>query len=214
VRRVAFGWRFPGGGLVTFELEAQPLRRARGLRYACPMAGTAISHATAMDLLRGSQSFRDTLIAVLAEAPFDAYFWETPPVCAATLGRGFEFVVIDAPTLARLTPDEAAFSEHFGRVGPGHPVAFPNLGADAVLVAPAPSSASSAYAHLGRFVREAPAVEAHALLAEVGAQVRRRLGSRRLWLSTSGLGVAWLHVRLDSTPKYYQHAPYAYARSA
>jgi hypothetical protein len=29
-----------------------------------------------------------------------------------------------------------------------------------------------------------------------------------MWLSTSGLGVAWLHIRLDSTPKYYQHQPY------
>ena len=29
-----------------------------------------------------------------------------------------------------------------------------------------------------------------------------------LWVSTSGLGVYWLHVRLDSYPKYYQHAPY------
>jgi len=28
------------------------------------------------------------------------------------------------------------------------------------------------------------------------------------WLSTSGLGIAWLHVRLDERPKYYTHAPY------
>ena len=28
------------------------------------------------------------------------------------------------------------------------------------------------------------------------------------WLSTSGLGVYWLHVRLDSYPKYYTYRPY------
>ena len=29
-----------------------------------------------------------------------------------------------------------------------------------------------------------------------------------VWTSTSGLGVYWLHVRLDSRPKYYQHQPF------
>jgi len=27
-------------------------------------------------------------------------------------------------------------------------------------------------------------------------------------LSTAGMGVYWLHVRLDTRPKYYQHTPY------
>ena len=35
-----------------------------------------------------------------------------------------------------------------------------------------------------------------------------RVGARPIWLSTAGHGVAWLHVRLDSRPKYYLHAPY------
>ena len=30
----------------------------------------------------------------------------------------------------------------------------------------------------------------------------------RLWISTAGLGVTWVHVRIDSRPKYYTHAPY------
>ncbi|WP_391540805.1 DUF6940 family protein [Halomicronema hongdechloris] len=32
--------------------------------------------------------------------------------------------------------------------------------------------------------------------------------SRPRWVNASGLGVAWLHVRLDTRPKYYQHEPY------
>ena len=31
---------------------------------------------------------------------------------------------------------------------------------------------------------------------------------RPLWLSTNGLGVAWLHARIDARPKYYSHRPY------
>lgn len=29
-----------------------------------------------------------------------------------------------------------------------------------------------------------------------------------LWISTSGLGVSWLHVRLNFYPKYYSHNSY------
>ena len=33
-------------------------------------------------------------------------------------------------------------------------------------------------------------------------------GDAPTWVSTAGGGVAWLHVRLDSAPKYYTHRPY------
>jgi hypothetical protein len=29
-----------------------------------------------------------------------------------------------------------------------------------------------------------------------------------LWLSTAGMGVSWLHVRLDSSLKYYGYKPF------
>jgi hypothetical protein len=32
--------------------------------------------------------------------------------------------------------------------------------------------------------------------------------NRLLWLSTSGLGVSWLHIRIDYVPKYYNHLEY------
>jgi hypothetical protein len=36
-----------------------------------------------------------------------------------------------------------------------------------------------------------------------------RISDTPTWLSTAGLGVIWLHLRLDSRPKYYSHRPYA-----
>ena len=33
-------------------------------------------------------------------------------------------------------------------------------------------------------------------------------GAMPTWLSTAGMGVSWLHVRLDSQPKYYGFAAY------
>ena len=48
------------------------------------------------------------------------------PVTAATIGREFEFVVLDAPGLVR-RPDPDAFQQDFADSETGA-VAFPNLG--------------------------------------------------------------------------------------
>jgi len=57
-------------------------------------------------------------------------------------------------------------------------------------------------------VRNAPAPQVHALLQRLAREALARLSDRPLWISTAGMGVYWLHVRLDSRPKYYRHAPY------
>ena len=41
-----------------------------------------------------------------------------------------------------------------------------------------------------------------------GQAIRENLGPIPRWLSTAGLGVPWLHLRLDTRPKYYQYGPY------
>ena len=72
-----------------------------------------------------------------------------------------------------------------------------------MLVVPVPLDANTDYAHLASFVRSATAPQQGAFWQAVGEAVRDSLSAQRLWLSTSGLGVYWLHVRLDSRPKYY-----------
>jgi hypothetical protein len=42
--------------------------------------------------------------------------------------------------------------------------------------------------------------------AEVAAWLETR--PLPLWVSTSGLAVPWLHLRLDARPKYYGFEPY------
>jgi hypothetical protein len=99
--------------------------------------------------------FRAFFIALLADAPFSAFRLETPPINAASVGRPFEFVLLDSPGLAS-QPDRDAFAEHFGGQQSGDVVSFPNLNNDAILVVPCPLGPLSAYGHLAAFVREAP----------------------------------------------------------
>ena len=56
--------------------------------------------------------FRAFFIALLADAPFSAFRWETPPITTASAVRPFEFVLLDSPDLAS-HPDPDAFAEHF-----------------------------------------------------------------------------------------------------
>jgi len=151
--------------------------------------------------------FRAFFIALLADAPFSAFRLETPPINAASVGRPFEFVLLDSPGLAS-HPDPDAFAEHFRGQHSGDVVSFPNLNNDAILVVPCPLGPVSAYGHLAAFVREAPDAQNHSLWRLVGELMEQRLGPRPVWLSTAGAGVSWLHVRLDQRPKYYGHAPY------
>ena len=131
--------------------------------------------------------------------------WETPCVTAATLHRKFEFVLLEANSLLRAV-DREAFAEHFDA---SHTVVtFPNLGQNAILVVPCPASDDGIYGHLASFIRDAPERQLHDFWREIAEAMNQRLGDYPVWLSTAGMGISWLHVRLDSQPKYYGYSPY------
>ena len=161
----------------------------------------------------GEASFRSFFAKILRDAPFDAYRWETPPVTKATLDREFQFVLIDCPPLAR-PADRRAFAEFFDAAAPEEQaIVFENLGRDATLVVPCPPGDAAAanvdhFAHLASFVRQADDEQVDAFWQLVGRTMCEKVGDQPLWLSTAGIGVAWLHVRLDQRPKYYAHRPY------
>lgn len=166
-----------------------------------------LSYADVLNHWAGDEGFRAWFNEQLAACSFTAFRWETPPVTRATIQRPFEFVLLDAPELDRAA-DSSDFAEHFRSAGSNRIVTFANLGNDATLVVPVPVGAKTAYAHLGAFVREAPAAQRSALWQGVAEAMEQRLGERPVWLNTAGAGVSWLHVRLDDRPKYYGHAPY------
>ena len=90
--------------------------------------------------------------------------------------------------------------------------ASPKLGQDTLLVVPTghgSSATPSACGHLAAFCRTASPAEQPALWSAVAQAALDRIREAPCWLSTSGLGIAWLHVRLDDRPKYVTWAPYA-----
>jgi len=127
-------------------------------------------------------------------------------VTSQNLQQAFECVFVSSPLLAGMPPDSSPFAEYFRT--DCSVVAFESLGRDALLVAPCPGMQVDNFAHLARFVATASAERASAFWMAVGEALEKMLGASPTWLSTAGLGVSWLHVRLDTRPKYYRHAPY------
>jgi hypothetical protein len=191
-----------------WESKVETLNDDRVQRVSIGSGGTRLTYAQVMHRWQHDVGFCEYFDSLLSAARYSAFFWETPPVTDATVDQPFEFVLVAGLQLVGVRPDPAAFESHFARDTGRSVVTFPNLGGDATLIAPCPVAAPSAYGHLAAFVREAPQSQRHTLWQVVGAALEQRIGGRPTWLSTSGLGVSWLHVRLDSRPKYYQYDPY------
>ncbi len=192
-----------------YSADVMQLVEGRVLRFGLLRDGELLSWSDVVHRWQTDQSFRRFFISVLADAPFPAYFWETQPVTRTSIDREFEFVLVDSRSLAGVRTDEQAFANHFASAKPGASVIeFPNLSGDATLVVPCPGEPSSAYSQISTFARQAPDDQQHQLWSMVGAALERQLSAQPVWLNTSGLGIYWLHIRLDSSPKYYTHEPY------
>ena len=187
--------------------SARTEKLSRACIFRVEHAHRPIGFADVLHRWQDDAAFWDFFIALLADASYSAFRWETPPVTSSSADRPFEFALLDSPELES-EPDPDAFAEHFRSAANDDVISFPNLNHDAILVVPRPLGDSSAYGHIAAFLRGAPDAQKHSLWSLVGKLMEHRLGPNPVWLSTAGAGVAWLHVRLDQWPKYYSHAPY------
>lgn len=200
------------GGSVVFDVSIETIEADRVMRYSLSCDGSRLTYGAVLDLWENDMTFREFFTRVLAGSPFEAYRWETPVLSVKGIDREFGFVLIDASEFASREPDPHPFAAYFTSNDAHHGVVvFENLSGDATLAVPSPRTVLDAYGHLASFVREAPEVQIQELWKAIGATAKRLLGDAPVWISTAGDGVAWLHVRFDSVPKYYCYAPYCRA---
>jgi len=165
----------------------------------------------AIEHWQSDAEFRSLITRILRDSP--AFFWETPPLSSASLHQPWEFVLVDAPMLAKVSPNSQPFVAYLDR-GEDTIHVFANLGGDALLIAPRALGPLPHYTHFASFVRQAPSEQVDTLWQVLGNALQDLIGddlnprTAPVWVSTSGLGVYWLHLRLDDFPKYYTHRPY------
>lgn len=95
------------------------------------------------------------------------------------------------------------FQEKFDNSKNPFVTSFPNLSKDTMLVVPMPMKGKN-YATLKDFIDEADETqqkEFYKHLSRVARKCMTKWGSA--WISVHGLGVAYAHVRVSSSPKYY-----------
>jgi len=148
-------------------------------------------------------SFRVELRTLFKEHGFDNMRFIAKPITRANANSPMEIKLRKFPRVAGpASPRD--FQAQFLKA-PGIAV-FKNLGKDATLVCPNSRTTSSSNSHdyrsIGTFAKSTQVSnqEWNSLWQEVGRSVQNRTGD--IHLNTEGSGVPWLHIRLDSTPKY------------
>ena len=174
-----------------------------------------------IELLASNKTFRVQLAAGILQCadnigPSASVFWECTPISVAeeVADKSVRFCITRATVLEGASPDQYTFSEHFKSAASSEVVTFPNLGKDAMLVAPTPRERKN-FACLATWLRETrhnkeswdKVFEAvgKALIARIEEKTKL---SNTIWVSTNGAGVSWLHFRIDSYPKYYTNQHY------
>lgn len=190
-----------------YQFQKTRLNEGRSCKYIIYRQEQQLQYIDFLTLLHQDELFRSFFLELLSGVSYHAYQWETPPVTDKTTGQPFEFVIHNSPGID-LPPDPAPFKQYFDSTTEGGIAVFDNLGGDAKLVAPAPFGEQSNYSHIGVFTNEAPKQQQHNLWKTVGRIMGELISDQPLWLNTAGGGVGWLHVRLDSNPKYYRYQPY------
>lgn len=191
-----------------FQAFAGSENRGNLLKYRLQDRGEELGYSDVLDLWENDPAFVDFYLSVLKGCGFYSFVWETPPISSSTVERAFEFVLHNSPA-ASASPDRTTYAQYFDTESAKHGiVAFDNLGGDALLVVPSPIRADANYSGLAEFFREAPLFQQRALWRELAHHARTRLSAHPMWISVAGGGIGWLHIRLDSAPKYYRYAPY------
>lgn len=147
-------------------------------------------------LCENMNTFVYKLIQCFLSIDYSAYFWECDKV---VLNKPFRFAIFNSKTLSHRKQDNKAFK---GAINcKESAIAFPSLTKNIDLVVPCKISSSVNYTSLATFSRTASIKQQVDFWRVVGKNIKE--GD---WVSTSGLGVAWLHVRIANRPKYYHDA--------
>lgn len=166
-----------------------------------------LSFTEVFDLWEKENDFVDFYIESLTQTGYDAFYWEHPALQEEYSEERYECILQRSRPLERARVNEEAFKDyiHTSQLC----VDFLNLGKNARLVVPTKQANTTGYRHLGEFIRTAQTSQIRAVFQKIGRVMKEELSTARMiWLNTAGLGVIWLHIRLDTRPKYYKTKQY------
>ena len=130
------------------------------------------------------------------------FFWRTS-VQSNKKDLVYKEEFIEDERLLNAEEDLKPFSEHFDKnKDEKYAIGFPNLSGDTILVVPIPRKSNIFY-----FMSNASEIQKKELWKKVALESKKFLETNEnIWISTHGLGVNYLHVRICNSPKYYENS--------
>jgi hypothetical protein len=137
------------------------------------------------------------------------FFYQTSPI-TRDMDTEYEEKFIESNRLEKITQDYDPFAEHFIKLKNKYVTSFANLSKKSILVVPVPlcdnkeSNKIFNYTTIKDFIDNGPKNQQIVFWKYVVKLVKQLLKIvDTVYINTHGLGVYYLHVRLDLTPKYY-----------
>lgn len=161
-----------------------------------------------INLWKSNPAFNNFFTNIINECQFTDYFFECPGINLKKIYKQiFEFRLIKYSRLFPST-DLKAFEDQRKNKSKSILV-FPNLSHTSILIIPNKEQKSNfeIYNSIGSFLRGGTSKQINLFFSQIGITLEKLLQDnqgKKIWLSTHGLGVHWLHIRLDFSPKYYQ----------
>lgn len=191
----------------SFSIVSRPLTGHPGFALDALHGSERLGRLAFYEALRDEGGLRTQLSGAILATGLPALAWETAPLSRGSSARPMEQLLLPHPALARAEPDPRPFAEHIASGAGTEDVRwFENFGADARLVVPCAPRPASAFGHLATFLASASASQRDALWQLVGRLACEHVArtDAPLWVSTAGMAVSWVHIRLDLRPKYYR----------
>ncbi len=134
------------------------------------------------------------------------FFYQTSPI-TRDMNTEYKEKFIESDRLEKITQDYSPFAEHFIKPKNKYVTSFLNLSKKTILVVPVPlikANKTFNYTTIKDFIDNAPAEQQIALWKHVAKIVKQLLKEVDIvYINTHGLGVYYLHVRLDIKPNSY-----------
>lgn len=190
----------------TFQIKVKAQDK-NAVRFQVKQGNQLLSFKNVFELWSKDRAFIQFYAAALIQFDYKAFYWEHPAVRTTLLDKTYECVIKRSKPLEDLPSDETAFGEYL--YAKENAVDFMNLGRNARLVVPTKQTEEDIYAHLGKFIRAAEKKQLIEDFQSAGKVMLEELEKgKMIWLNTAGLGVIWLHIRMDTRPKYYKTKAY------
>lgn len=129
------------------------------------------------------------------------FLWKTSPIRNG--GNSFFKQECIRCNLLNVKSDSSAFDKYIKRSKNKYATSFYNLSGDTLLVIPMPRKNKN-FSNLNEFMKNASPLHIKKFWEYVYSEIQKLLPKEKeLWVSTHGLGVPYLHLRISTKPKYY-----------